>query len=676
MSNWAALPYEILKLIVEILIRRHDQKSLVEFQVVCKHWHKPAAYVGFSNVKVTNLDRLSTLARLLLRNRAIGAAIHYVSIDVKDEEETIERDIHVSGRSADEYASMQKSIEEYEADRDATLKTLVKILLRFIPNVKSFRFLTRNKIDMYRILEEQLEEHPLRHMEVLQPPEDIRDVDVYSPVAWRLRSTLKKMTFINRKADEDASMHPFLSSDVKLVRNAKEFTNLTEIRVQLLSRLCSLPGLEMVLDAVPETVNYIVLSASFVLEPINASKIIFPENDTATIKPLPHVTSLRTLQGYFSDENTIKYIIHKFPNLGELIFEFDETASDYQGHDLTEIASDLSPGLQTLFFEYLMKMTSFDVFGIYRIEDVDSLMSRWTSAANTVENKRVDLSVSDLGAVDPDCIHIYWRKYFVENVYYIQILLNQESNWLYEMSIASIGSCLQSISLEYVDITSSSLSTIYRGCPLLKLLSFENVTILGPIDTGEVTSNLTQMSFQHITYGARYIRTITRNLPSLSILDIIDANMAALDLQELEEVEEEEEDRIEKENYKDLAFNISATHSGDIRCVPDNKLIALHGLIPPWCFIINDKSLYLNPDAFTEDPYRTVVFTEKVPLCEFEDHKKKIAPSKRDQSYCVHIKCKEIYIFQISKYIPDIPRPRQNDFDKPAENALFLVINE
>lgn len=665
MSNWATLPYEVLKLIVEILLKENDQKSLVEFQVVCKHWNKPAAYLAFANVKVTNLHRLGTLGYLLMRNKTIGTAIKYITIDLDKEERSIRQNSSRTTNRNEEQDSLTEGSEE--GARVAGLRRMVKTILQLMPNLKSFRFSTKNKIVLYDILEEHLEKYQLQHIEVLQPPVEIRDLCAYNPVAWRLRHSLRKATFINKAMEEMTT--GIGSSNIELVRNAKEFTNLDEIKVELFERVCSLPEFEMVIDAVLKTVKFMVISASFTSEPTGAVKIIFPAKAAATIKPLPHVKILHTLDGYLSDENAIKYIIHKFPNIDELKYDVIENPWEYYyDHLLTDIPNRLSPRVQTMYFEYFMKMTSFDVFGIYLIEEIRALMSRWMAVASSVENKRVNLTISEFDTIQLGCAYVYWRKNRHDNVYDIQILFSQDTDWSLETSITSIGSCLQNITLEYVPITNQLLSTIYRECPLLERLSFLEAQIIEPIDTGELTSNLRHLAFQYVHVGAEWISNITKNLESLSTMTLFGTDPYD---------EEEQEERTERDvNYKDLVFDISSAHATEIVYKPNVNVIEAHGLIPPWCFIVNEESLYLNPGAFTSYPYKLLEATKKVPLSEFEEYRKKIVPSKRNQSYCVHIKCKGLQVFQLAKNTVDIPLHKKDDHNKPAKDAMFLVINQ
>lgn len=667
MANWATIPYELLTLIVDLFVAQNDKKSIAQFKLVCKHWNKPAAYISFERVNITNLHKFSSFVRLILANQALGAAIKYIYIDVKEHEQCIMDDILVA-KTGD--GLLIDAIADYENDRDETYRNLFSIILRFIPNVKHIDFSTKDNYKWYEVLEKYADR--LKHLEVITPPASGRDFLTYYPTAWKLHETLKKMTFLNEwmnSGESYSSSYDFMN-DLSLISKASEFTNLTEIRIELVDHRCHIPQLERTIDNVPTSVNIIAFSATSFYERMDTIKLELPEVDLSTTKPLPHIRKLRTLHSYFYNVNAIKYITHKFPNVQELEYRCGEKPWNVY---LPDTPTQLSPSVQTMYFEYFMKMTVVNVFGAYPIEEFSPMMSRWMAVANTIKEKEVFLTLTEDGSVDNNCLYVFWIRDGLDISYSIGVHYNYESAWSYDMSIPTLGSCLTSITLENVDLTSEKLTTIYRGCPSLVQLAFRDVIILGEMDTGEVTSNLTHLTFKDVEDdSAKWIPSITKNLASLYLLNVSDTDMTVSS----STTTITSQNDTTSPHYRDLAFDISATHPYAIRYTPTLEMLHTHDFVPPWCVISNNKELYLNPGAFEEGPYKQIVFTEQVPLSDFEIYKKQIVPSKRAHSYCLRLQCQGLHCFQLTKASGiAIPDPRRDIRDKPVEYWMCLVIN-
>ncbi|CAO3629511.1 unnamed protein product [Mucor hiemalis] len=486
----------------------------------------------------------------------------------------------------------------------------------------------------------------LYSLEVMPPPTRIGHFFVYNPIAWQLRETLRKVTFVNRGNIDPESI---VESDAGLVLRAEHFIQLTEIRVELLEPMCHIPELELVLDHIPTTVEFVVFATSFTLLNIDASKLQFPEVDTTTIKPLPHVERLRGLHCYFCDDNAIKYITHKFPNVDEFIYTIlDDPWNFYARFNLPDTPNQLSPSVQTMYFEYFMKMSTFDVFLVFAKEELPSLMSRWMAVANsTIPEESVSLTLINNGFVEPNCSYVRWKKLGWPRSFEIIINFNDTLPWTYGLYIGSIGRCLENIALEYLEINSEILSQIYEGCPVLNHLLFDGVTIPNAIDTGEITSKLKEMTFSNIgNSSSQHISSITKSLPDLFSLFLYDVDLV---------VPKEEMTEDNSFPYKDLEFDISST------CAYQIRYAATYDFVPPWCIFVNDDRLLVNQDAFKEGPYRQLIFMEEASPEDFKVLEERIAPSKRNYRYCMRIKCKLLHCFNFSKNSEELPDNRDND---------------
>lgn len=668
MANWESFPFELLTLIVDILVADNDRKSLTQFSLVCKHWENAVGYVNFTIVNITTLDDLSKLNQLLMINQAIGSAIKYVNIDVTEEEDQFaELTSHVY-YSTPRNPHLEATISDYKDDRDKSYTNLFSVLLRLIPNVKSLQFMRNDNHKWHNVVEKHVD--VLQHLEEFAPPiHYIRDCK-YIDATLKLFDKLKKVTFL-----VILPCYTIYHSKATMIRYAKKFTQLTEIRFLLLDGNCILNHLELVLDSVCASVNSVAITTTISAGLPMTVKLVFPLIDTSTTKQLLHIRKLRTDDSYLCDDNAIEYITHKFPNLQELVYNIQEKPWDSHEKCFTRDRPDqLSPGAQTMYFEYFMKMDKFDIFGFYRLEEYNALMSRWMTVANSIEDKRVELIINEDGYIEENCFYVFWRKESLEKTYNISINYRYRSDWSCSRFIPSIGSCLESITLENVELNSQMLSAIYEGCPILSRLAFLDVVILEEINTGEITSNLTHMTFKNVTHvTARHISSITKNLTSLHTLQVIDTA--------LDEAGSEDEPLAEDHagvTYKDLEIDASASRLSKIIYMPVCKGNTTHEFAPPWCVIINNDKLYVNPNALTEGPYKQVAFAEEVPLSQLEDYRKQIVPSKRNRSYCLRLKSKGLHIFQLAKHAKPLPDRvlKKEDCKKSAVDVISIVINE
>lgn len=214
--------------------------------------------------------------------------------------------------------------------------------------------------------------------------------------------------------------------------------------------------------------------------------------------------------------------------------------------------------------------------------------------ADTIEDKRVALTINQFSRVQDQCYYIFWRKSDFNNVYDISINFSPDSIWSCSLCVMGLGRCLECLTLQYVEIDGETLEYIFQDCPVLSRLEFSKVQIIEEINTYGVISNLSSMTFSEIEDDSiKYIPSVTKWLPSLTSLQILETDMTVPTSED------------EQKLYKDVEFYASPANLELLRYRPETELHSTREFVPPWCIIINDDKLYINPEAFSEGPYHT-----------------------------------------------------------------------
>lgn len=635
MTRWNTLPYELLLKIHSNLKRFNDVKCLIQFELVCKQWNACAPYSAFDYTRITKLQDLSALVMLILRNPKVGAGIRFLIVDNNEETEDMENKLRLGARfNGDEepesVSLFSNSAQEFEKNIADTYVSLLTILLRHIPKVKSIRMFTESMVEWFDII--TADATHLKSIKSISPPFSYRDIPTYCNAAWALQDSLEKLTVVSSRDDTD----PISNYLSRLSRRIECFPKLKELRVEnMSSSYFDVNSLEYMIEQAPLLQ---VFEISFKCSPLSgfcSSKLEFSSIDLSTVKPCHRVNKFRTWECVLQNDHTFEYIMKKFPSIH--YFEYRRNRSDpwaiteWNGIDPP---LGLSPRVQTRLFEFIINKHFVNIYLLILKSDIPGVLSRFRNVITTKAKDNIfQLILQEEFQVIENSAYVFLERSPLSDFdWTVTVHFNHIPGQPFAPIVTNLGQCLQQIIINDLKIDSELLIQIYETCTSLGSLELQRVTINGEIDTREAPETLDRLSFVGLeASSAKWISGITKSFSYLYSLSISDCDITA----------PRESNR---HQISDLHIELSPNAVMHIFIFEPR-----YSLPPPTCFLFNETVCSVNSKEIvtyiaTSGCYRA----DEMPLEQYPEYESKLSPLEREYGYRIHITCGSLDFFDMS----------------------------
>lgn len=350
-AAWNNLPTEVLKTIFQLLNNQKDKK---ECELVCHKWKKPAQQALYSTIEVSAAQKLDRLIKCLRRGGRPATAGKYVE------------NLCLSTRNKRTTAQQQQpKFENWNVL--PTCFPLLRNLIMSDPNGDYYdTILSAYSDGKWPLLES-----------IVQPKKDIL-LGLYTKCVIDYKDNLKAVLLSDKVSrDKEERNKLYTAQYKKLSSELAEFPRLKNLTVTKHSDE-SLETLDSLIEKCQslETVTLGLSPAHSESYPVRSREAI----DLSSVTPRPLIKSLTTT-AVIDRDNTLLYIMHKFPNLNQLTinesYDVDYRINVYIA--LNSITTTFTAAVLTKFLDYLRKIPAHSIGYFYPGlgEISDALLEHW-----------------------------------------------------------------------------------------------------------------------------------------------------------------------------------------------------------------------------------------------------------------------------------------------------------
>ncbi|ORE00899.1 hypothetical protein BCV72DRAFT_184551, partial [Rhizopus microsporus var. microsporus] len=316
MPGFNEIPSEILQQIFAYVqtSAKYKKSWMVQYQLVCKRWSQVAKTCLYSLVDLCNDE---TMGRFLhcMKNSSAGHLTRTICLSTR--------------------------YRKYE-----TAELYINELVEACPNVERVKGLIRN-YDFWRALATAASKHWSHIKELTNPFLFIKHrnyFDCYNTLVSFFRHSLTHVYL--------PPEHPSTPIMKELCQQLSEFSNLTHLTVDKMEIFWSLTDYDEIIQLCPNLTSLSVNSRTSVLDVKSRSPATL---DMLSIQPHKNITTVRVC--WSSLQGSVEYIMHKFPNLRNLILRFGVYIPFAPGSQLEDYFANVGDRLM----EYLSSMQTYEI---------------------------------------------------------------------------------------------------------------------------------------------------------------------------------------------------------------------------------------------------------------------------------------------------------------------------
>ncbi|KAI9330810.1 hypothetical protein BD770DRAFT_403737 [Pilaira anomala] len=492
--SWGTLPMEILQILFSKLL---EANSVQECQYVCKGWLVPAQQEIYGKIELS-------FSKLYAFLKALESSKHRVGKFVR------------------------KLYLHQDRDEDSWVAVVVSFLslVELCPNVKVFE-VEEMPDELWPEFLKAIERGYWRNIKIIPPPGSIFNLEYYTNIVIKCQK-LEAMTLLcwNNLSDENSAYV------VKLAEKLNWFKALKNLEIQTFAVLSDLLSIESVvkIESCP-SLKSVSLRATYPSILLSAFDV---NMDIALVQPSANIMSFDGR--IVISENTLRYIIHKFPGLNRLKLELV-----VGGFFLTRpvgVPVSHKDIITNQFINYLSKIQFFDL-SLLNIQDSSNFLTRYFNTMDKLHNK-VKIHFTDTTSEAnfyPDIViknhaereEVFWEETTMTNIVVSRPTLIQEgAESLSRLEITKyLGANIKSLHLSCAvresilhdkKVFERIIEEAIKNCTSLKTLFLTNITM----KDSQITHNALETIVMEIYENEkRELILSSTNLPCLKYISVL-----------------------------------------------------------------------------------------------------------------------------------------------------------